>query len=229
MRDGDPTFPAASGYCLGCSYPLKSVTEPVCPECGRCFDPSDPRTFGESPFPLRRAVTRLAKAVTVVGVLMLGVEVLLSARGGSELLVLWLLALSITPVMLAGIVLALVPALFLSWRWRMAGLAAPLVLASVLITEWPFRLLFEVHRTSFDAAVSQIEASGALPNVGLQVGIYTVLSVQRTSDGNLGLQLSGGSGGGVFLVHPAPNSRFLWDNINWTRDLGGGWWRVEAD
>lgn len=229
MRDGDATIPAASGYCLGCSHPLKFVTEPACPECGRGFDPSDPRTFGESPFPMRRAVARLAKALIVVGVLMLGVEVLLSAWGVSELLVLWLLALSITPVMLAGFVLALVPALFLSRRWRTAGLAAPLVLASVLITDWPFRLLFEVHRASFDAAVSQIEASGALPNGGLQVGVYSVLSVKRTSAGNLGLQLSGGSGGGVFLVHPAPNSRFLWDNIHVPRDLGGGWWRVEQD
>lgn len=31
--------------CKTCQYPLKQLTEPRCPECGRGFDPKDPRTF----------------------------------------------------------------------------------------------------------------------------------------------------------------------------------------
>src|SRR5690242_19490405 len=27
--------------CLGCDYPLRGLTEPRCPECGRAFDPRD--------------------------------------------------------------------------------------------------------------------------------------------------------------------------------------------
>lgn len=230
MRNGDRTFPAASGYCLGCSHPLKGVTEPVCPECGRGFDPSDPRTFGESPFPLRRAVARLAKAIIVLSMAMLGVEILLSAWGGSDLLLVFLVAIAMAPVMLAGFVLSLIPALPLSRRWRAAGIAAPLVLASVPLTSWPFRLVFNTYRGAFDAAVAQIESSGgALPNGGLQIGPYPILSVKRTPDGNLGFQVSGGRGGGVFFVYPSPNSRFLWWNTNWEQDLGGGWWRVYQD
>ena len=230
MRDGDRTFLETSGYCLGCGHPLKSVTEPVCPECGRGFDPSEPRTFGKSPFPLRRAVARLAKAIVVVSVVMLGVEILLSALTGSDLLFDFLVAIAIAPVMLVGFVLALVPALPLSWRWRAAGIAAPFVLASVPLTSWPFRVVFETYRGAFDAAVAQIESSGgALPNGGLQIGPYPILSVQRTSDGNLGFQVSGDRGGGVFFVHPSPKSAFLWWNTNWEQDLGGGWWRVYQD
>jgi hypothetical protein len=31
-------------YCLGCDYPLDGLAEFRCPECGRAFDPADPRT-----------------------------------------------------------------------------------------------------------------------------------------------------------------------------------------
>jgi hypothetical protein len=41
----DPS-PARSIYCLGCLYPLGGLPEPRCPECGRPFDPDDPKTFG---------------------------------------------------------------------------------------------------------------------------------------------------------------------------------------
>ncbi len=31
--------------CAGCAYPLSSLPENRCPECGKPFDPSDPTTF----------------------------------------------------------------------------------------------------------------------------------------------------------------------------------------
>lgn len=31
--------------CLGCGYRLRGLPEPRCPECGRPFDPDDPRTM----------------------------------------------------------------------------------------------------------------------------------------------------------------------------------------
>jgi hypothetical protein len=33
------------GSCIGCGYQLRGLTERRCPECGRPFDPNDPRTF----------------------------------------------------------------------------------------------------------------------------------------------------------------------------------------
>lgn len=32
-------------FCMGCGYALRGLGQPRCPECGREFDPSDPRTF----------------------------------------------------------------------------------------------------------------------------------------------------------------------------------------
>jgi hypothetical protein len=31
--------------CLGCGYQLRGLQEHRCPECGRCYDPSDPETM----------------------------------------------------------------------------------------------------------------------------------------------------------------------------------------
>jgi len=33
--------------CLSCEYPLKGLVEHRCPECGREFDPNDPKTFDD--------------------------------------------------------------------------------------------------------------------------------------------------------------------------------------
>jgi len=35
--------------CLACHYSLKNLTEHRCPECGRTFDPNDPRTYESAP------------------------------------------------------------------------------------------------------------------------------------------------------------------------------------
>jgi hypothetical protein len=43
------------GYCLGCNYDLRGLPEPRCPECGRAFDPNDPKTFREEPRERHRA------------------------------------------------------------------------------------------------------------------------------------------------------------------------------
>jgi hypothetical protein len=34
--------------CLDCNYPLRGLIENRCPECGRAFDPADPRSFNNS-------------------------------------------------------------------------------------------------------------------------------------------------------------------------------------
>ncbi len=37
--------PDSSPLCISCNYPLRGLTSRRCPECGREFDPSDPKTF----------------------------------------------------------------------------------------------------------------------------------------------------------------------------------------
>ena len=37
--------PSEHKRCLGCGYILDGLPEPRCPECGRGFDPDDPKTY----------------------------------------------------------------------------------------------------------------------------------------------------------------------------------------
>ena len=55
-------------YCRGCYYDLRSLPRGKCPECGKWFDPEDPRTFiGCRPFVPRG----VSIAITYGSVLML--------------------------------------------------------------------------------------------------------------------------------------------------------------
>ena len=38
-----------AAVCAGCGYSLRGLPKPVCPECGRAFDPDDPRTLRIGP------------------------------------------------------------------------------------------------------------------------------------------------------------------------------------
>lgn len=40
-------------YCRGCGYSLHGLPEPRCPECGRNYDPADPRTYWLNGIPSR--------------------------------------------------------------------------------------------------------------------------------------------------------------------------------
>ena len=62
--------------CLGCQYDLANLPEHRCPECGKIFDPSDPRTFDP-----KRAPVWSAKVDLVV----------LLVAAASPLIVLWAL------------------------------------------------------------------------------------------------------------------------------------------
>jgi hypothetical protein len=62
--------------CLGCHYDLRDLTEHRCPECGRAFDPSDPKSY----FVRHRVITlrRVACVATVAYVLSLAITIYLS-------------------------------------------------------------------------------------------------------------------------------------------------------
>lgn len=49
--EGDPSGGALGerACCLSCGYLLRGLPRPVCPECGRAFDPLDSKTFGTGP------------------------------------------------------------------------------------------------------------------------------------------------------------------------------------
>ncbi|GIK17130.1 MAG: hypothetical protein BroJett003_20940 [Planctomycetota bacterium] len=45
-------------YCLFCGYNLHGLPSDLCPECGRAFDPTNPRTFDTHQGGRRRAIRR---------------------------------------------------------------------------------------------------------------------------------------------------------------------------
>lgn len=47
----EPPVIPDTAVCLGCGYSLRGLPRPVCPECGRGFDPSDPATFRDTSKP----------------------------------------------------------------------------------------------------------------------------------------------------------------------------------
>lgn len=55
-------------YCRRCGYALAGLTEPRCPECGRAFDPNDPRTVARRPDQWHRSL-RNRRAAVVLGLL----------------------------------------------------------------------------------------------------------------------------------------------------------------
>jgi len=45
MADTDPKPLTDDAFCIGCSYSLRGLGSPRCPECGREFDPKDSATM----------------------------------------------------------------------------------------------------------------------------------------------------------------------------------------
>ncbi len=54
----------ATKFCRTCDYSLQGLSELRCPECGRAFEPSDPRSYAARPWRVRR--WRLGVKVGVV-------------------------------------------------------------------------------------------------------------------------------------------------------------------
>lgn len=63
----DQTPADNAARCLTCGYLLQGLPDPICPECGRAFDPSDESTFDTRPpgWRRRRRIKRGAVALAV--------------------------------------------------------------------------------------------------------------------------------------------------------------------
>jgi hypothetical protein len=219
----------ARRYCLDCRHPLDPAGSSACPECGRAFDPRDPRsTRASADGGFARAFEDLARAAAWVIATGAVAATIAIALGFSPI---WILLLSCasTPVVLLAALAALLPSRRLSMRRRATILASTALLASVVATGWPLRAMFELHRDALDRLAASIASGAAAPASPFTVGIMRFKRVRLLSDGTIGLQLSGDAGGGIYLVRPASAARRIWINTNWEHDWGGGWWEVYED
>jgi hypothetical protein len=59
--------------------------------------------------------------------------------------------------------------------------------------------------------------------------MFSISNVRVAPNGNVGFQLTGGAGGGEFLVYRSRSGSWVWYNTNWEQNLLGGWFRVYED
>ncbi len=85
----------APKQCRGCGYIIDHLTEPRCPECGRQFDPDDPRTYWISRADTKRVIVRrLIKGAAGIALTLVPILVLSTSTSGMpdllfELMWLW--------------------------------------------------------------------------------------------------------------------------------------------
>lgn len=227
-------------YCRRCGYALAAGADSRCPECGRAFDPMDPRTTSASPRGHR--LTRGLRRTTLLLAWGLGgVGVLATAWGftGGDPLVAVVFGLPLLPAAIVLVALVAVRSNPIGWRTRLAGVAAAALLISVALPVpsghlWPLRTSIRLHHAGLARIASEAASldDDALEGRTARTGLLRIRRIARWK-GNVGLQLSGDAGGGVFLVRPSaewtPSACALWMNTNWEVDLGDGWWLVEQD
>lgn len=227
---------SAHRHCLDCGHALVPNAGRSCPECGRTFDPDDPRTTSATP--KTHVILEALRWFTVVGAWTFGIlggAAFTWLLMGGDLLVTLLLGLPFLVFVPFLLVLAVIPRNPASRRIRATAIVTSLFYAAVVAPwppthGWPLRLSFMLHRASMDRLVESLSSvpDADLRNRTVRSGVLDFRRVVRRR-GNLGFQITGGDGGGQFLVRQGPDPDFVWINTNWEIDLGGGWWFVYQD
>ena len=179
----------------------------VCPECGRPFDPDDPRTYRIGPLP--EWVTRWDGPPSRV---MLGLTIglaclnlfVLSEPGGA------MIALLASVVLCGGMPLVLILVILINylthaiatfiacrierrlghkrgsrrvWRWFVFPVCVLLVYAG-FPTRWPLRLRFWLSRPSFERVIERALAGQPPPSGAQFVGLFYFVDVSVAANGD---------------------------------------------
>ena len=225
-------------FCIGCGYALASSRGSSCPECGRAYDPADPRTTAATSRERRfREGLRRATATLTWGIGGVGCGAVLWGLTGGDSMFAMLAGLPLVPVAVILIAIAAMPWNPVSMHRRLTAVAASVLLISTSLPLWrldlwPLRLSIALHRAGLERIAAEYATTEdeLLKDRTARTGILGITGIRRFN-GNLGLQLSGDRGGGVFLVKAmsSPASRAIWMNTNWEIDLDDGWWLVYQD
>lgn len=224
---------ALQRYCLDCAYSLIGLPENRCPECGREFDPADPRTFlkqlpGTWTKRLGEAVCDLEGASAWVFAAMVAAAIIASAVGE-------LFPLAYLPVLVGVMYLPLVCTALL---FRLAGVCpvsgtrlarGPIlcvIAATVAFSDWPLRLTFACSRGSLERLAAQIGA-GQSPELPVRAGLFVVRGTENRN-GIICLWTDPDPAGPGGFANCAPAGAARNFNINENVFLSGQWqWIVE--
>ena len=106
--------------CIGCAHELQGLTTDACPECGRPFNPNDPRTTANiATNRYRRWLIGTCRLLYYASWLALLLIFVYSAIGGYWLL-LFMLAIAAVPLILLQFILLALPLQPISWQRRLA-------------------------------------------------------------------------------------------------------------
>jgi hypothetical protein len=197
---------SSNAVCLGCGYPLRGLSQAVCPECGRAFDPEDPKSFrdrGVRPrWPSFADAPPNWQLIVLAGLTLMylywssqpgGLSAALSF--GACLVVPFGLAILATlAIDFVGRVLAVRASRRRAaldrvrprrkgwWRWAVLPVCLAMVVSAAELS-WPLRVRFHLSKPSFVQAVQQIEAGidpGSLPK---RIGLFPVTYIHLYEDG----------------------------------------------
>ncbi|RNC82111.1 MAG: hypothetical protein ED559_10115 [Phycisphaera sp.] len=151
---------------------------------------------------------------------------IVASLNGVEPLLIWALSLMFLFLLLPLVI----PNDRVHISFRVISIVSLVVFVSVPFTNWPYMVAFSSQKAMLTSYAERVRSGEiAAGNGTRRVGTYVVLAVRTTPEGNVGLQLSGGAGGGVYLVQTVPGCEMVWYNTNWEQYLGGGWYRVYED
>ncbi len=199
MTEHDAVAIPTDAVCLGCGYRLRGLGDPICPECGRSFDPDDATTFG--PGTTSRFWQRCARPPTAIDCWFLAglcSYALVTASGASRrssdldilpilMLPLWAGAIAMYLVRFTA---SLREALRATappqsrkhrWRWMVMPLCVLLPVSSFLYP-WPLMLRFRLSQEAFDTAVKDYRAGSFTRR--RWVGLYYVKGAYTTARGS---------------------------------------------
>jgi hypothetical protein len=221
-------------YCRSCLHSLRGLTSNRCPECGRHFDPDDPRTTLPRPYHevwewIARLGRALIRATVVLAMIALAVSVMGVDRPRAPALASCGLGIILLAVTFA---ISACPKVPLTRRLRIYGLVFPALFVSIQCTNWPIAATVFVCPPWADIIADGVQSTGP----AARSPRTTAIAIRRgrvLHNGNVGFQLSGGDGGGIYLVRRAgPLSlgpQRVWYNTNWEKHLHGEWYLVFED
>ncbi len=184
--------------CLGCDYPLLSLPENRCPECGRSFDPADPRTMRTSGSPGKVVQFLLTPPgwpmFISVGVATLFSIVAGAAPGGYSIVevIAFMSWLGAAVCWLFRVVLYSILTSSYENTWQISDrtlkrwLVMPLTLIitiALLVGHVPLYVAFWLSRSSMEALAKEV-VNGSKSNPPAQwVGLFRVQNITNTETG----------------------------------------------